>query len=144
MRVEWVIGDNFLRAAKGVWSVHLTFQLLPAATSRQSHLTLLSYLRKSASISPRRISGLRLVFVSRPFGVLFRKSPTGCARTRERSRSQTICCGRDNSRFSLPHHADTRPLLLRSSLGSHNHAITLVEPFAGPEYLSAVGFSPGT
>jgi hypothetical protein len=57
MRVEWVIGDNFLRAAKGVWSVHLTFQLLPAATSRQSHLTLLSYLRKSASISPRRISG---------------------------------------------------------------------------------------
>jgi hypothetical protein len=81
---------------------------------------------------------------SRPFAVLFRKNPTGCAKTRERSRSRTICCGRDNSRFSLPHHSDTRPLLLGSSLGSHDHAITLVEPFAGPEYLSAVGFSPGT
>ena len=91
-----------------------------------------------------RGSGLRLVFVSRPFAVLFRKSPIGCAKTRERSRSRTICCGRDHSCFSRLHHCDTPMLLLRLSLGSHHRAVALIEPFAGPEYLSAVGFSPGT
>jgi hypothetical protein len=40
-----------------------------------------------------------------PFAVLFRKSPTGCAKTRERSRSRTICCGRDHSCFSRRHHS---------------------------------------